>query len=50
MQDELLEGGAALRDDEQPEGRASGRERFLDRAAAGDDLLALLELDAWWRR
>ena len=39
VEDELLECLAALRDDQQAAGRAAGRERLLDRPAAGDELL-----------
>ena len=39
MQHELLEGGPALGDDEQPDGGTTRDERLLDRAAAGDELL-----------
>ena len=39
MQDQLLEGAAALRDDEQADGRPTGDEGLLDRTAAGDELL-----------
>ena len=43
MEDELVEGGPSLRDDEQPPRLASGRERLLDRPPAGHDLLILGE-------
>ena len=39
VQDQLLERLATLRDDEQPDRRAAGREGLLDRATAGDELL-----------
>ena len=43
MEHELLQRVAPLRDDEQAAGLAAGDERLLDRAAAGDELLALGE-------
>ena len=39
VEDELLEGVPALRDDQQAMGGPAGREDLLDRAAAGDQLL-----------
>jgi hypothetical protein len=43
VEDELLEGLPALRDDEEAHGVATGDEGLLDGTAAGDELLALLE-------
>ena len=43
VEDELLERLAALRDDEQAEGRPAGGERLLDRPATGDELLVRTE-------
>ena len=39
MQHELFERLASLRDHQQPDGRSTGGERFLDRAATGNELL-----------
>jgi len=41
MENELLEGLTALRDDEQPNGLAAGDERLLDRMTARDQLFVL---------
>ncbi|HXI45428.1 MAG TPA: hypothetical protein VNH13_03955 [Candidatus Acidoferrales bacterium] len=44
MEDDLLERLPALRGDEEPDGMPAGGERLLDRAAAGDELLAFRQL------
>lgn len=43
MEDDLLEGRAAIRDDEQPPSGAARDERLFDGAATRDQLLARLE-------
>jgi hypothetical protein len=43
VENELLEGLAPLRHDEQPDGCPPGKERFLDRMPAGDYLLVLAQ-------
>jgi hypothetical protein len=43
VQDQLLQGEPALRDDEKADGLAMGYERLLDRMAAGDQLFILAE-------
>jgi hypothetical protein len=45
MEHERLEGRAPVRHDEEAAGRAVGAEGLLDRPAAGDELLAVLECD-----
>src|SRR5215204_6526156 len=51
MEDELLEGGPSLGDDEESDGRAPGDKGFLDRTSTSDELLVGPErLRRWQRR
>lgn len=49
MEDDLLQRGAAVRDDQESPSRPSRDERFFDRATPRDEFLVRTECVGWWK-